>query len=225
MTRLVIFIFLMAGCSAAIAQSGQDRSMVRQGNRHYNEGNYAEAELDYRRALEADPENARALFNLGNALYRQGRYDEAASLFDALTRLAPSDINLASAYHNLGNSHLGAQRYGEGIEAYKNALRISPSDDDTRYNLEYAMKHLQEPPPGEQQAGEGEGDGDESGETDPPQDQEEDQEGETRPQSGQLSRQEAERILDALNQMEQKVQESLTRENETTRPGRVEREW
>jgi Ca-activated chloride channel homolog len=147
MTRLVIFIFLMAGCSAAIAQSGQDRSMVRQGNRHYNEGNYAEAELDYRRALEADPENARALFNLGNALYRQGRYDEAASLFDALTRLAPSDINLASAYHNLGNSHLGAQRYGEGIEAYKNALRISPSDDDTRYNLEYAMKHLQEPPP------------------------------------------------------------------------------
>merc|ERR1711916_287020 len=50
----------------------------------------------------------------------------------------------AEVFHNLGNSFLEAKKYQESIEAYKNALRNNPRDMDSKYNLEYARKKLEE---------------------------------------------------------------------------------
>jgi Ca-activated chloride channel homolog len=242
MTRILFFLLFIVGWLSPLAGAGNDRAMIRKGNKHFGEGNFQEAELEYRRSLEENPLNPKAMFNLGNALYRQGRYDEAADLFDAVTRMEAGDIDLAGAYHNLGNAHLGAQRLREGIEAYKNALRIRPEDNDTRHNLEFALKHLQDPPPedqpqsgeDQQQDGEQEQGQDRDAEADPDpdgqehQDQQESQadpDGRPQQQPGQISPQDAERILDALNQQEQKVQENVKREEKGVQPARTEREW
>lgn len=243
MRRTLLFVIcFLAGWFTAMANTGGERGMIRKGNKHYGEGSFPEAELEYRRALEENPMDPRALFNLGNALYRQGRFDEASAVFDALAGMAPDGIDLADTYHNLGNAHLGAQRFGDGVEAYKNALRIRPEDNDTRYNLEYALRFLQDPPPADQQPQEQQGDQPDEGQPD--------QEGEQDPQEGQdpgetqrpesrespgeesqpgqpdrISPQDAERILDALNQQEQKVQENVNREKEPVQPRRTGREW
>ena len=50
----------------------------------------------------------------------------------------------AEAYHNMGNALLEQKKYEESINAYKQALRNNPEDADTKYNLAYAQKMIQQ---------------------------------------------------------------------------------
>ncbi len=204
------------------------RQRIREGNRLFEEGNYAEAEAKYRQSLEAESNNYKALFNLGNTLYRQGRLEEARQVFDMLSYQAPSETEQANVLHNLGNAYLGAGQLAESIEAYKQALRLRPEDEDTRYNLAYALNLLDEMPPQEEpEAGDSQEDQDE----DPEEGMHEEQAPGTAPEDTgpdrmeQLSHEDAEKILDALKQQEQKIQEQINREDHTKETVRTQREW
>lgn len=225
---LLVLVWLI---SLTDLTADESRSHLRKGNSLFKDGDYNDAELAYRRALEADSQNSKAIYNLANALYRQGRFEEAAELFAAAAQLAPDEKIRSEAYHNLGNALIKSGQYHESIDAYKNALRINPDDEDTRYNLAYAMQFLEDPPPQDQQQ---EGDDQqhdndqEDNQQSPPDQQPDDQEQEQQQQQqqpDQLTRQDAERILDALNREEQKVQENVKREESQRQPARVEREW
>ncbi len=217
------------------------RQLLREGNRLFEEGKYVEAEAMYRKSLEADPNKYRAWHNLGNALYYQGRLEEASGVYQEMIRQAPSDAARAAGWHNLGNSLLAEGNIAESIEAYKEGLRLAPMDEDTRYNLAYAFNLLEEQPPQPQdESCDGDGEGDE--EQEQPQNDEngdEEQDGESAPERDQqdgdqdqspvqrpenLTPEEAERILEALRQQEQKVQEEINRD-QSSEPVRREREW
>ena len=59
---------------------------------YYKNEKYTEAEINYRRSLDADPSSSMAVYNIGNALFRQGKYDEAARQYENLTgRERPAD--------------------------------------------------------------------------------------------------------------------------------------
>lgn len=226
-TSIVLF-FAVSG--AAFGQA--DRRNIRQGNKLYDLEKFNEAEIRYRQSLEENPQNTRGMFNLGNALYRQGRYEEAAELFEGLSQFAPGETEKASAYHNLGNAFLQGQKYAESVDAYKNALRINPEDEETRFNLAYAMRLLQQQPrqdQGGQDQNDQENDQDQQQNQDQqPNDQNQDQQNEQKqpqPRPDQISPQDAQRILDALNQKEQKVQGDLKREQTQRGTARQEREW
>ena len=120
------------------------RNSVRSGNKQYKNEKYLESEIDYRRAVDSDPESATASYNLGNSLYRQEKFDEAAKCFDNASSMTDDKALQSQAYHNMGNLLMQKQQYGEAIEAYKNSLRLNPSDADTRYNLRLAQKLLQQ---------------------------------------------------------------------------------
>jgi len=218
-TGLVLFLAL------PVLMQGQDRRQLRQGNKLYQYEKFTDAEIRYRQSLEENPQNIKGMFNLGNALYRQGRFDEAAELFGGLSQFAPGEREKAFAYHNLGNTFLQSQKYAESVEAYKNALRINPDDDQTRYNLAYAMRMLEEQPPQDQE-GDGEDAKDQEKDQEKNKDQQQDQQQQQQqPRPDQLSPQDAERILDALNQKEQNVQEDMKRDQIQRAPVRHEREW
>ncbi len=251
------FILLLLLCiivMPVIASGGNENPLIRRGNQKYAERNFAEAEIAYRRSIEMNSQNATALYNLGNSLYRQGRYEEAADLFDALAQTAPSGFDHASAYHNLGNAHLGNNNIKGSIDAYKQALRLNPADDETRYNLAYALKKLEEDPSEDQQQGDTNHDdkqdqeqGDDQqdkdqqqGDDQNQQDQEQgdenqqqnqqpaeqdDREEQAQPRPDQISQQDAERILNALNQKEQKIQEQLNNQNAQTKSSKAEKAW
>ncbi|HSZ25278.1 MAG TPA: tetratricopeptide repeat protein, partial [Cytophagaceae bacterium] len=73
------------------------------------------------------------------------KYEEAATQFQDIISKNPSGEIQAKAYHNLGNSLLKTQKYKEAIDAYKNALKKSPGDEESKYNLAYAKaKMMQE---------------------------------------------------------------------------------
>lgn len=213
-----------------VLNAQEERNIIRKGNQLYGDEKFEEAEIQYRRALEGNSRDHKALFNLGNSLYRQQRFEEAAEIFRILAQSAPEEKDKASAWHNLGNSYVGSQQIAEGIDAYKNALRIDPKSIDSRHNLAYAKQLLEEQPPEEQQQ-EGDDQGDEDQEQEQPEqqpqtgDEQQPQEQQPQPQPDKISAKDAERILDALNQQEQKIQEELNKEEKRGVPARVEREW
>ena len=78
------------------------------------------------------------------ALYGQEKYEETVKHYEPLVDNSNDPETAAHVWHNIGNSLLEGQQYGPSIEAYKNSLRLNPSDMDTKYNLAYAQKKLQE---------------------------------------------------------------------------------
>jgi Ca-activated chloride channel family protein len=139
---LIAVIALVAVSFSAFAQKGND--LITEGNKLYEKGEYSEAEVRYRKA-ETEKGNAFiSKFNLGDAMFKQQRYEEAAAAFGQLPALTEDKKQKAAAYHNLGNSLLKTKKYQESVDAYKQALRNDPKDEDTKYNLSYARRMLQQ---------------------------------------------------------------------------------
>ena len=142
MKRYVILILMLLPLLALFAQ--KESRNVNAGNKHYMKEKFVESEVEYRKGLEQNNSSFSANFNLGDALYRQEKYEDAAEQFAKAAALAGNDSKrIAASHHNRGNALLNAQKIDEAIEAYKEALRHNPEDHDTRYNLAYA-KHLKQ---------------------------------------------------------------------------------
>jgi Ca-activated chloride channel homolog len=150
------------GLAAVLAASG-----VEEGNRRYAAGDYAGAAEAYARALAEGDSSAVVRYNLGTALLRLERYDEALPHLEAAAREgAPAPVRLRSHY-NGGNADLqpafdGAVEGGDrrdrlerAVRHYRDALRLDPADADAKWNLELAQRLLDERPPAD---GGGEGD-------------------------------------------------------------------
>ena len=142
-----------------------ERKDVRAGNKAYSKGDYATAEIDYRRALDKAPESANAKFNLGNALYKQTdsadaqsegakqQVEQARKLYENVAEADVSDRQKAAAHYNQGNTYLREQDFKAAVEAYKKSLRLNPNDMEAKQNLVYAqaMSNLQQQQPQPQQ--------------------------------------------------------------------------
>ena len=112
---------------------------LRQGNEAYEEQDYKSAEEYYRKSL-TDRGSAKGNYNLGNAIYQQGRYKESIRRFEHAAQTSKDEEAKASAFHNLGNAYLQEREYEKAIEAYKNSLRLRPADQSTKYNLAMAQR-------------------------------------------------------------------------------------
>jgi tetratricopeptide (TPR) repeat protein len=127
---------------ALLAQT--ENKYIREGNNFYKKNNFSEAEKSYSKSIIKNKESLDAQFNLGDALYKQKKYEEAAQIFESLTKRINDKSKLAQTYHNLGNSLLQNKKYEDCINAYQNSLKLNPKDEDTRYNLAYAKKKLEQ---------------------------------------------------------------------------------
>ena len=141
---LSVTLCLDAQGAEAERSNKSERSSVRRGNKEYENKNFVGAEIDYRKALEAAPLSGDATFNLGNALYGQQKFEDAAKEFEKSVNSETDPVKQAEAWYNLGNTHMKNRNFAAGIEAYKNALRKNPKDEDARYNLRLAQLMLRE---------------------------------------------------------------------------------
>jgi len=173
------------------ALSQDDHSPLVKGNDAYEKENFPKAEEEYLRAIEANPNSVKGHYNRGNAIYQsvkpdddpevlKQRLDKAAESYLSAIENADDNNTKSKAYHNLGNTYVGKTEFDKGVEAYKNALRLNPKDMDTKANLQYALRQLQQQQEQEQQKGEGEGEEGENQEEQENQDQQDpsDSEGE-----------------------------------------------
>ena len=152
---MVMLITALALAIPAQAQKWPERSRVRRGNRAYERLDYGRAEERYQQALELCDTCFEAKFNLGDALYKQQRYDEAEKIFTALAADSTrSDLDRAHSFYNLGNSLFQQKKYQEALSAFKRSLRLNPADLETKYNYAYTKKYIED----NQQGGGGGGD-------------------------------------------------------------------
>lgn len=68
--------------------------------------------------------------------YKEGKYEEAARLYEALVIEHP---DLAEVHYNLGNVYFKLRKRGLAIAEYERARRIKPHDYEIRENLSYVQ--------------------------------------------------------------------------------------
>jgi len=193
---------------------------------------YEEASTNYIKSNASTGNYYKSLYNQGAALYRQGKYEEAAKeILKVLENSNLSDKIKAKAYHNLGNSLVQQEKYQEAIEAYKKSLKANPSDMDTKYNMEYAKKKWltqQQQQQQQQQNQDNKQDNKDQNQQQQHQNQDKGDKNEQQKQQQQSpeNQQDTKRKLDALQMNERKTQEKANRlENQQTRPTKQEKDW
>lgn len=229
--RFRLTTILLACCSLLFAQ--QEATDLRRGNKQYNDSNYTEAEVNYRRGLSKNDQSFEGHFNLGDALFKQEKFPEALEQYTQAEKLLKAndklskehlDERLADTYHNMGNALYAQQQYDKAVTAYQQSLRLDPKDNDTRYNLVKAMQQLQQQQ--NQQQNQDQQQNQEQQQQQQQQQQEQNnQDQQTPPEQNneQMDKETAEQILQALEQDEQETQEKLQRQQGKKR--RVEKEW
>lgn len=140
---LQILVFSTLLFNVYLADAQVDRREVRKGNKHFSKENYQEAEIDYKKALVKDSTSLAAQFNLANTYYKLENFPQAQEVITAIGDTIANAKNSSDIYHNLGNVYLKQKQYQQAIEEYKNSLRRNPDDMETKSNLAYAQKMLQ----------------------------------------------------------------------------------
>ena len=206
-----------------------ERNTIRKGNGLFNDKKYTEAEIEYRKALEANPSSEIATYNLGAALYKQQKWNDSRNEYRKIVQASSDSLRAAHAWHNLGNISFQEKNYAQSIEEYKNALRRNPKDDETRYNLRLAqllLKKQQEQQNQDKNDDKDQQDKNKDQQKDQKQDQQEqnnnqnnqdknkDQQEQNKPQQqqpqqSQMSKENAQQILDAIQQDERDTQEKV----------------
>ena len=141
--KYISFFLLLLMAVTASAQKAE-RDFIRKGNRFFKDSVYVDAEVNYRKALETNPQSTVSMFNLGNTLAQQNKLQEAMEQYVAATKIEKDKNDLAQIYHNMGVILQSSKQLPQCIEAYKKALRNNPKDDETRYNLALAQKQLKD---------------------------------------------------------------------------------
>lgn len=253
MKQLIIVVCILLQGFVLYAQ--KEKKYIYKGNELYMEKKYAEAEASYRQSVEKSKESVQGNFNLGDALFKQKKFDNAAQKFTDIASSSDNKDVKAQAYHNLGNSLLESKKLEESIAAYKKSLMNNPKDDETRYNLAYAMEKLKEQEKNKDkndkdknkdkkdqnqknkdknQNDKDKKDQDKKDDKDK-QDQnkdkkdqdkkdQQDQQGQ-QPRPDQLSKEDAERMLEALKNEEKNTQDKLKNKKAKGVKGRIVKDW
>jgi Flp pilus assembly protein TadD len=131
--RFFLFFVCFAICvHAAAQQTAEDISRVRQefsqwvaqGSRALQEGDNRTAEESFRRALALDPQSVELLNNLAISIARQGRDDEAISLYEQALKLGKND---AITRRNLGVAYFRAHQYRDALPLLRSFAAATPT--------------------------------------------------------------------------------------------------
>ena len=226
--RKAVAVVLVLAAMSASAQT--DRQYIRQGNKLFRSGDYPNAEVSYRKAIEKNPKNPQAVFNLGNALMAQKKDSAAVMQYESATKLETNPLRKAKAYHNVGVICQSHKMYGEAIEAYKSALRLNPNDDETRYNL-VLCKHQQKKQQQNQQNQNQQGNDNQKKDDkkdqqnkDQQQDKQDDKKQQEQPKP-QMSKDNAEQLLNAAIQNEKQTQDKLKKAQQQPQRRSTQKNW
>ena len=196
----LVLLLLMA---VTVSAQKAERDFIRKGNRFFKDSVYVNAEVNYRKALEVNPQSIVSMFNLGNTLAQQNKLQEAMEQYVAATKMEKNKDGLAQIYHNMGVIFQSQKDYAKAVEAYKQSLRNNPKDDETRYNLALAQKMLKDQQQNQQN---------------------QDQNQQQQKKDNEMSKENAEQLLNSVMQDEKDVQDKVKKQ-QVIQGGRLEKDW
>ena len=221
--RVATLVLALIVSSATFAQN--DRRYIVQGNKLFREGQFDQAEVAYRKAIEKNPRNPQAHYNLGNSLMAQKKDSAAVQSFQKSTELETSKIRKAMAFHNMGVVCQQHKMYGEAIEAYKNSLRLNPKDDATRYNLELCKRQQRNQKNQDKQDQNKQKDKNGNDNKDEKQKNKDKQDQKKNNNENKMSKENAEQMLNAAMQQEKSTQQRMKKAMQKPRTNKLDKEW
>ena len=145
MKRLMILILALASAVTVSAQT--DRKEVRAGNRAFRKGDFRKSEIDYRKAVLKDSLSVAAQYNLASSLYRQDDYEGAQKALSSIAETV-SGIEAAGTkadfYFNQGDVALAQKDYASAVKSFRQSLLLRPDDMDAKENYIYAKEMLRQ---------------------------------------------------------------------------------
>ena len=221
-------LLLLFITTSTFAQKAE-RDYIRKGNRAYKDSVYVDAEINYRKALEANPKSTISMFNLGNTLLQQNKVQEAMEQYAGAARIEKDKSKLAQTFHNIGVVFHAQKDYAKAIEAYKESLRNNPKDDETRYNLALAQKMLKDQQNQNQNQNQDQNQQEQQQKQDKQQQQDQQQNQDQQPpqpekNENQMSKENAEQLLNSVMQDEREVQDKVKKQ-QVIQGNRLEKDW
>ena len=221
-------------CLLSTQLSAQDvNTYLKQGDALFKEQKHQQAEEQYRKALEKEKNNGIALYNLGNTLYQQKRFPEAADAYNKALKNVNDKSLRDKIHYNLGTTYLNNKEAGKSVNHLRHAYEQMPEDKDVAYNLSYALKQLnfeKQQQKKQQQQEKDDKKEEEQQQQQGQQDQEEDKNNQNKPdqeaneqQKRDLSEEELEKLLNIMDEEEQKVQEKLNKSH--SKLSKSEKDW
>jgi Ca-activated chloride channel family protein len=195
MKKLLVFQMLFF---SLLAKAQNAVSYISRGNQFYKQTQFDLAEVEYRKALQTDPENTTAQYNLANALQKQKKYDEAEQVLEKLYNVTNVTKLKSAAAYNQGVAYTKQKNLEASIESYKKALRLNPDDQEARENLQKALSELKK--------------------------QQDEQKKQQQKSQSNMSQKEAEQKLNLLQQKEKELQERLQNQNKQ-KGGKQAKDW
>ena len=249
MKRLMILILALASAVTVSAQT--DRKEVRAGNKAFRKGDFRKSEIDYRRAVLKDSLSVAAQYNLASSLYRQDDYEGAQKALSSIAETV-SGIEAAGTkadfYFNQGDVALAQKDYASAVKSFRQSLLLRPDDMDAKENYIYAKEMLRQ-----SQDNQGGQDGDNSQNQDDQNDQnnqnnqdnqdnnqqqnnnnqQQNNQNQQNPQDqnnaaaeGNISRQQARQMLNAIQAKEKETQDKVKKEKaEMLKSRQKEKNW
>ncbi len=226
--RPVAALFLLIFSMTAMAQT--DRDYIRRGNRLMRDSVYDKAQVEYQKAIEKDNTNPISHFNLGNALLYQNKAEDAMKEYETAARLEKDKTRLAQIYHNMGVVLQSAKQFDKAVACYRNSLRNDPSNDETRYNYALSLFQLKKNQGGQdnqdqQKDDKGQDEKKEQEQQQQKQEQDKKDEQQQQPQPEQMSRENAEQMLNAAMQDEKATQEKIQKAQQKRQQKQLQKQW
>ena len=228
--RLYIIICMLLMFVSGYAQTSNQ--FIREGNKLFSSKNYAQAEILYRKAVDKDPNNAIANYNLGRCLQQQKKNDEAKKLYEKAAKLEKDPLRQSSSYNNLGTISQGEQDYSKAIEAYKSALRSNPDHKNARYNLELCKRKQKQQQKNKQSSSKNKSDNNKEKNKDKKNQSKNQNNNKNNHQKNQqqkdnqgMSKENAEQLLNAVKQQEKETQERLSKVMRQPSDKKLDKNW
>jgi len=213
-----------------------ERKKVQEANELYKAEKYNEALNLYSDAALDNPLSPGIHYNIGNTLYKQGNYEEALLEYNKVLTAKDADLHFRS-YYNMGNTLYRMGKLPEAILSYTEALKLNPDDNESKYNLEFVRNKLKEQLRNQEQSQQQqqeqqsqEGQQKDQKQEEQEQQQQQQEEGQQEEEQQQLQQEEkemtpeeADRILNALQNDEKDLQKQ--RKMSSTSNVRVKKDW
>jgi tetratricopeptide (TPR) repeat protein len=205
-----VLLLIITLSAPAFAQN--EKVIIKEGNDAYKKKDYPAAADQYNRVLQKNPGNTTAQYNLGNALYKSEKPDDAVVAYDKSISRLTKPVQKSNAWYNKGVVLHNEKKLPECIAAYKNALKLDPNNEDARQNLQKALQQQKQEEKKDQK--------------DKEQDQQQNKnnQSEPKPKPSRITKKDAEEKLKALMQKEKNLQDKLHKVNEAG-PNKPEKDW
>ena len=137
--RNILLFFIL--CQAGIVFGQENyKILMHKGNKNFDQKNYDEASQLYSEASQQKAKDFGSHYNLGNAFYRKGMYEDAIAQYEKSLENAENESQRVSALYNMGNAYFQQGNSKKAVDFYKKALKLDPENDKILHNLRIAQK-------------------------------------------------------------------------------------